>query len=123
MSGLAMTIRRVDKEYVFEPSAFDPPEQDQYEYWVYSFDVDGRDYTVRRYCDEPEEAHILSTVRNADAQALGDARTIARFLIEEEGVRRVNRYNTRSGVFDRRVDTRARRLARRLVPGGLRPRR
>jgi hypothetical protein len=108
------------KEYVFEPSAFDPPEQDQYEYWVYTFEIEGRDYSVRRYCDTPHEAHILSTVRNADEQALGDAAAIARFLLEEEGVRRVHRYNTRTGTFDRLVDTRARAFARRLVRGGLR---
>jgi hypothetical protein len=35
-----MPITRVDKEYVFEPSGFEPPDQDQYEYWSYTFDVD-----------------------------------------------------------------------------------
>jgi hypothetical protein len=93
----------VAKRHVFEPSAFDPPDQDQYEYWAYTFDVDGREYDVRRYCDDADEATILSNVRNADSQALGDAQRIAGYLIEHEGVLRVYRYDTRTGVFGRLV--------------------
>jgi hypothetical protein len=29
---------KVTKEYVLEPSVFDPPDQDEYEYWVYELD-------------------------------------------------------------------------------------
>jgi hypothetical protein len=32
---------KVTKRHVFEPSS-DPPDQAQYEYWVYEFTVDGR---------------------------------------------------------------------------------
>jgi hypothetical protein len=92
----------VEKRYVFEP-ALGPEDQDQYEYWAYSFDVDGRVYDVRRYCDDADEATILSDVRNADEQALADAERIARYLIEHDGVLRVYRYDTRTGVFGRLV--------------------
>ncbi len=99
-----MPITRVEKQYVFEPSTFDPPEQDQYEFWAYTFEVDGRRYEVRRYCSFPEEATILSTIRNSDDRALADAALIARYLVDEEGVETVNRHNTASGLFDRRVE-------------------
>ena len=96
-------IDRVRRRYVFDPSMFDPPDQDEYAYCIYTFEIEGRVYDVRRYLDDPEEAHILSNVRNADEQALADARLIARHLVDEEGVRVVHRYNTKTGVFDRRV--------------------
>jgi hypothetical protein len=94
----------VTKRHVFEPSAFDPPDQDQYEYWIYEFQVEGREYVVRRYTDEPDRATILSNVRNADEQALADAVQIARYLIEREGVATVFRYDTKTGVFGRKVE-------------------
>ena len=97
-----------EKRYVFEPSAFDPPEQDQYEYWEYDVSVEGRPYYVRRYCNEPEQATILDTIRQTDARAQADAAAIARFLVENEGVHDVYRYNTKTGVFDRRVVPRRR---------------
>jgi len=93
----------VTKRYVFEPSAFDPPDQDQYEYWIYEFQVEGREYVVRRYADEPDQATIVSNVRNADEQALADAAEIARYLIDREGVSAVFRYDTKSGGFGRKV--------------------
>jgi hypothetical protein len=43
-------------------------------------------------------------MRNADEQALADARLIARYLIDEEGVEKVNRYNTATGIYDRPVE-------------------
>jgi hypothetical protein len=98
-----MTVALLEKTLHFDPSTSDPPEQDEYEYWMYRFDVDGRIYDVRRYTDFPTEAHFLSTIRNADEQALLDAASIARYLVDHEGVSTVNRHNTATGVFDRRV--------------------
>jgi hypothetical protein len=94
----------VTKQHVFEPSAFDPPEQDQYEYWAYEFNVEGREYAVRRYTEDPHEATILTNVRNADEQALADVAAIARYLIESEDVTTVFRYDTKTGVFSRKVE-------------------
>jgi hypothetical protein len=99
-----MPIELVKKEYRFDESSFDPPEQDEYRYWLYTFEVSGRTYFVRRYCDEADEAHILSNVRNDDEQALADAGDVARYLVDLEGVRRVNRYNTATGLFNRPVE-------------------
>lgn len=92
----------VEKRHVFEP-AVGPEGEDRYEYWAYCFDLDGRVYDVRRYCDDADEATILSDVRSADEQALADAERIARYLIEHESVLRVYRYDTRTGVFGRLV--------------------
>src|SRR5215204_6916292 len=99
---------RVTKRHVFEPSAFDPPDQDQYEYWIYEFTLEGREYQVRRYTDQPDVATILSNIRNADQQALADAAEIARHLIENEGVRTIYRYDTKTGGFGRKVEPAAR---------------
>jgi hypothetical protein len=84
------------KAYCHDESAFDPPEQDEYRWFQYEIDVDGRIYEVRNYVDD-DEASISrreATVRDDDAAR------IARFLIEHEGVRRVTRYNRRSGIYD-----------------------
>jgi len=94
----------VTKRHVFEPSAVDPPDHDQYEYWLYEFQVEGREYAVRRYTDEPDQATILSNVGNADEQALADAADIARYLIDQEGVATVSRYDAKTGVFGRKVE-------------------
>jgi hypothetical protein len=99
-----VSVRLVETRHNLVPSIFDPPEQDQYDNWGYTFEVDGRTYEMRRYCDMPEEAHFLSNIRNADEQALADAGLIARYLIDEEGVEEVNRYNTATGTYDRPVE-------------------
>jgi hypothetical protein len=65
--------------------------------------MDGRVYDVRRYCDEPDEATILTNIRNADSEALADADRVAAYLLERERVRRVYRYDTRRGLFRRLV--------------------
>jgi len=98
-----VVVALLEKRYHFDPSSSDPPGQDEYEYWIYRFAVDSRTYKVRRYTDFPEEAHILSNIRNADEQALADAALIAKYLVDQEGVTEVNRYNTATGIFDRRV--------------------
>ena len=87
-----------------DPRAFDPPAQDQDEYWLYTFELSGRTYSVRRYTDEPERAAILDIIRRSDEGALADARAIARYLIETEEVGRVDAYNTSSGVYDWPID-------------------
>src|SRR5436309_15574037 len=66
------TGMEVEKRRMFEPSTSSPPEQDQYEYWVYSFDRDGRVFEVRRYCDDPDEAMILTNIGDGDEGALQD---------------------------------------------------
>ena len=95
---------KVTKEYVFEPSAFDLPDQDQYKYWLYTFNLSERTYSARRYTDQPERATILDTIRGSDAVAQADARAIARYLMDVERVERVDAYNTHSGSFDWRID-------------------
>lgn len=86
------------KEYCHDESAFDPPEQDEYEFFEYEFELGGRVYEARRYADEDE-----ASVGRLGHLPAGAATAIARFLIEREGVRRVNRFNLRRGTFDRIV--------------------
>jgi hypothetical protein len=87
------------KEYCHDESAFDPPEQDDYEFFEYEIDVDGRVYEVRRYCYEDE----ASVQRSEAIVRDGDALRIARFLVEHEGVRRVTRLSKRTGAYTRIV--------------------
>lgn len=75
------------KEYCHDESAFHPPEQDKYEFFEYEFELGGRVYDARRYADEDE-----ASVRRLGPLRAGAAAAIARFLIEREGVRRVNRF-------------------------------
>ena len=96
----------VTKELVFDPSSSDPPEQDEYEYWLYEFRIDSRSYTARRFTDEPQSATIVSTIRDADAEAVADAARIARYLIDVEGVKEVFRYEGKTGIYSQRVEPR-----------------
>lgn len=87
------------KEYCHDESAFDPPAEDEYRWFEYEIDVDGRIYEVRNYLDD-DEASITrreAIVRDEDAQR------IARFLITHEGVRRVTRMSRKTGGYTRIV--------------------
>ena len=42
------------KEYCHDESAFDPPAEDEYRWFEYEIDVDGRIYEVRNYLDDDE---------------------------------------------------------------------
>jgi len=87
------------KAYCHDESAFDPPEQDDYRWFQYEIDVDGRSYEVRNYVDD-DEASISrweAVVRDEDAER------IARSLIEHEGVRRVTRLSKKTGAYTRVV--------------------
>jgi hypothetical protein len=53
--------------------------------------------------DTADGATIFANIWNADEQALADATVTARHLIESGGVRRVFRYDTKTGVFGREV--------------------
>jgi hypothetical protein len=88
------------KEYVHDESAFDPPEQDDYEFFEYEIDVDGRVYEARRYCgdDEASVERSEAIVRDEDAER------IARFLVEHEGVVRVTRLSRETGAYTRVVE-------------------
>ncbi|HSC93212.1 MAG TPA: hypothetical protein VLB86_16285 [Gaiellaceae bacterium] len=87
------------KEYCHDESAFDPPEQDDYEFFEYELELGGRVYEARRYVDEDE-----ASIRRSEAIVRGaDAEAIARFLIEREGVRRVTRLSRRTGAYTRIV--------------------
>ena len=89
---------KVAKEHIVGPSDLDPPGQDQYEYFAYTFTIDDRVYEVRRYVGD-DHATIVSTVRDSDDQARSDAESIARHLIDSEGVARVYRYDTSTGGY------------------------
>lgn len=87
------------KAYCHDESAFDPPEQDDYRWFQYEIDVDGRTYEARNDVDD-DEASISrweAIVRDEDAAR------IARFLIEHEGVRRVTRMSKETGAYTRVV--------------------
>jgi hypothetical protein len=88
------------KEFCHDESAFDPPQQDDYQWFEYEIDVDGRIYDVRRYVYEDDASITRSEAIVRD----GDARRIARFLIEHEGVRRVNRLSWKTRAYTRIVD-------------------
>ncbi len=87
------------KEHVVEPSAFDPPDQDLYEYWAYTFEIEGRTYRARRYVDTAHEV-VLEDIRRKDDRSVVDARTVASYLIANEGVTLVKGYNVSSGTYD-----------------------
>jgi hypothetical protein len=87
------------KAYCHDESSFDPPEQDDYRWFQYEVDVDGRVYEVRNYVDD-DEASISRWVGGVRDE---DAARIARFLIEHEGVRRVTRISTKTGGYTRVV--------------------
>ncbi len=77
------------KEYVFEPSAFDPPDQDEYEYWVYTFRFGERELTFRRYVHDYDEASIAGPPRKAEIYDDAEFAEAVEYLVREEGVRRV----------------------------------
>jgi len=62
-------VGRATKRHVLEPSAFDRADQDRYDYWIYEFIVDVREYDVRRYTGEPDFATILSNVEGPGTAA------------------------------------------------------
>jgi hypothetical protein len=80
---------KVTKEYVFEPSVFDPHDQDEYEYWVYTFDFGGRELAFRRYDADPEEASIADAPRKAEIYEDAEFAEAVAYLVREEGVQRV----------------------------------
>ena len=80
---------KVTKDYVFEPSAFDPRDQDRYEYWVYTFGFGNRELSFRRYLDDPDEASIPRPPRKAEIYDDADFAEAVAYLVREEGVRRV----------------------------------
>ena len=88
------------KEYVHDESSFDPPGQDDYEYFEYELDVDGRVYEARRYCDDDGASIERSEAIVRDE----DAERIARFLVEREGVGRVTRLSRETGAYTRVVE-------------------
>jgi hypothetical protein len=64
------------KEYVHDESAFDPPGQDDYEYFEYELDVDGRVYelagtatTTRRPSSAPRRSSATRTRRGSHASS------------------------------------------------------
>jgi hypothetical protein len=81
---------KVTKDYVFEPSLFDPPDQDQYEYWDYTFHFGDRELAFRRYVDDPDEASIAHPPRRAEIYDDGELAEAVEYLVREEGVRRVS---------------------------------
>jgi hypothetical protein len=87
------------KEYVHDRSAFDPPEEDDYRFFEYEFELGDRVYEARSYVDEDEATIGRSEgiVRDADAER------IAQFLIAREAVRRVTRFDRRTGTYSRIV--------------------
>ena len=80
---------KVTKEYVFEPSVFDPPDQDEYEYWVYTFEFGDHELAFRRYLDDPEEASIPDAPRKAEIYDDAEFAEAVAYLVREEGVQRV----------------------------------
>ena len=74
---------------MFEPSVFDSPDQDAYEYWVYTFDFAGRELAFRRYLDDLDEASIPDPPRKAEIYDNADFAASVAYLVREEGVRRV----------------------------------
>jgi len=89
----------VFKEYRHDRSAFDPPDQDDYRFFEYEFELEGRVYDGRRYLGE-DNATIGRALRRMPR---GDATRIARFLIDRDGVRRVDRFSIAFGIYNRIV--------------------
>lgn len=56
-----------------------------YRYWDLRVDIDGREYGVRIYADEPEKAAVASSPRVLDDEQHADLRALARYVAENEG--------------------------------------
>lgn len=87
------------KEYVHDQSHSDPPEEDDYRFFEYEFELGDRVREARSYLEDDEDmiGPPDAVVRDADAER------IARFLIAREGVRRVTRFDRRTGAYSRIV--------------------
>ena len=60
-----------------------------YCYWVYWFDLDGRNYRARIYTDTPEEADVMEMDATRHSQWADDLRVIGEYLRGDAGVRTI----------------------------------
>ena len=58
-----------------------------YRYWELRLEVDGREYGVRIYTDEPGKASVPIAPRPVDDEQHADLRALARYLAENEDAR------------------------------------
>jgi hypothetical protein len=75
-------VRLVEKKYledVDEEAGF------AYRYWDLLLDVDGRQFGVRIYADEPEMAHVAVSPRPVDEEQHSELRALARYIEQHEG--------------------------------------
>lgn len=71
----------------------------EYRYWVYSFDLDGRNYRARIYTDLPKEADVMGLDGTRHPEHEEDLRVIGAYLRDEAGIRTILTLGGRSGGF------------------------
>jgi hypothetical protein len=68
----------------------------EYRYWVYWFDLDGRNYRARVYTDTPKQADIDGMDGTRHPQYDEDLRVIGAYLRDEAGIRKVTHGSERT---------------------------
>lgn len=76
-------MRLVSKQY-FE-DIIDEEAGAVYHYWDLVLDVDGEEFGVRIYRDDPGKAHVAISPRPVDDEQHSALRTLARYLEQHEG--------------------------------------
>jgi hypothetical protein len=60
-----------------------------YRYWIYWFDIDGRNYRARVYVDSQEETDVMDVDGSRPREFDDDLRVIAEYMRREIGVKTV----------------------------------
>lgn len=76
----------VTKEYREDIVDNDGNFDEEYRYWDYSFDLDGRNYRARIYTDRPREANVFGLDGTRHPEHEEDLRIIGTYLRDEAGI-------------------------------------
>jgi hypothetical protein len=72
----------------------------EYRYWVYLFDLEGRNYRARIYTHSPREADIMGLDGTRHPQYEEDLRVMGDYLRDEAGIRTILTLRGRRGGFE-----------------------